>query len=95
MRIEMLPTVSFDDIKTQFHYSFDDVTFTQMAENGSYVSFDLTKEHLAELLEEIADLEEWGEVYMRRYHRLHNEVALIRYFNSLGYNDVMLIYISW
>lgn len=98
MRIEMLPTVLFDDIRTEFGFDFKDVYFTDCVENGTYVYFDLSEDAIAEREEEINYIDEYfhsDDSINRRRQRYKNELILIHYFRNLGYTDEILIFICW
>ena len=95
MRIEMMPTVSFDDIQNQFGFGFDDVSFTNEVENGSYAGFALDEDAIDERKEEMRDMLEYGDINHHRFARLKNELTLINYFRELGYTDEILIWICW
>ena len=98
MRITNLPTVSFDDICEHFGWSFDDVSFTHMVENGCYVGINLDEDAIKERQEELEYMQAFEELdafEMGYKHRLENEIQLIRYFNELGYNEEILVWICW
>lgn len=95
MRIEMYPTVDFADIKEEFGLSYKDYNFTNMVQNGSYVFFALDEDELEVRKEDIEYIEKLGDCSSSHCKRLKNELALIEYFNSLGYNDAILICICW
>ena len=95
MRIEMYPTVDFEDIRAEFGLGYMDYNFTNMVENGSYIYFALDEDELEARKEDIAYAEEAGDGNSNYCKRLKNELALIEYFNNLGYNDAILICIYW
>lgn len=95
MRIKMYPTVAFEDIKAEFGLSYKDYYFTNMVQNGSYVFFALDEDELEVRKEDIEYIEKLGDCSSSHCKRLKNELALIEYFNSLGYNDAILICIVW
>ena len=99
MKIEMLPTVLFDDIRTEFGFDFGDVFFTDYVESGTYVYFDLSEDAIAEREEEIDDIDAFcnpnDDYSTRRRTRYKNELTLIHYFRNLGYTDEVLIFICW
>ena len=99
MRIEMCPTVSFEDIEAEFGFTMRDVTFTDEVENGTYAFFALDEDAIAEHQEEIDEIEAFGDeddaYTVRRHNQLVHELQLIKYFNSLGYDDAILICIIW
>lgn len=95
MRIEMMPTVSFDDIENHFGFGFDDVNFTDAVENGSYVGFELDEDAVNEREEDMRDMLKYGATNHRYFTRLKNELTLINYFRELGYTDEILIWICW
>ena len=94
MNITLAPVVSFDEITKKFDFCHGDVNFTQMAENGSYVCFDLSTDAIEEREEELKDFE--GKFFYEKYiSRIANELTLINYFRELGYTDYILISIFW
>ena len=95
MKIEMCPTVAFGDIEEKFGLSYGDYNFTDMAENGAYVFFALDEDEIEARKEDIAYAEEAGDGNSKYCKRLRNELALIEYFNSIGYNDAILICVCW
>ena len=95
MRIEMCPTVNFEDIEAELGFHFEDFYFTQEVENGTYAFFALDEDAIAEHEGDIADCEKFNECDTAYYRRMKNELQLIKYFNSLGYDDAILICIIW
>lgn len=95
MRITNMPTVSFDDIAEHFGFSFSDVDFTNCVENGSYVGFELDEDANERRVEALQDLERVGRSATGYGRKVKNELEIARYFNSLGYNDEILIYVNW
>ena len=99
MRIEMLPTVLFDDIANEFDFDFGDVFFTDYVESGTYVYFDLSEDAIAEREDEIDNIKAFGDPNdphdIRRHQRYKNELTLIHYFRNLGYTDEILIFVNW
>ena len=91
----MIPTVNFEDIESHFGFGLNDVSFTEMVENGSYVGFGLDEDAIDRREEELSDMEEYGDTNHRRFTRLKNELTLINYFRELGYTDEILIWICW
>lgn len=92
IKITMQPTISIDDICEEMNLHMSDFEFVQMAENGSYVSLDLSDGALEELWENI----EWeAGKDTRRYNRLKNEEALVKRLRDMGYRGGMLVYVDW
>lgn len=93
MKIVNMPTVDADEIEKELGIRIFDCEFAQMAENGSYNILDLTHDHVEKLKEEI----EWqiGKCADSYLNRLKNELKLVEYFRSLGYDTEILVFISW
>lgn len=92
IKIVMQPTIHIDDICEEMNLHMSDFEFVQMAENGSYVSLDLSDGALEELWENI----EWeAGKDTRRYNRLKNEEALVKRLRDMGYRGGILVYVDW
>jgi hypothetical protein len=92
VKVTMRPTVDFDDISAELGIHMSDCSITEMAENGSYITVDLSNERVEELKEEI----EWekGKSDLR-LRKLENDLRIIELLRSLVPCDSILVFIFW
>jgi hypothetical protein len=95
-----MPVVNCWDIDEALGINTLDCEFAQMAANGSYVSLDLSYEHIKELEEDIADEARKNEgvvIYSPRSYmsRLQNELAVVKALRATTQREEVLIYIMW
>ena len=93
MKIVNVPTVSGSEIERELDISLFDCEFTQCVENDTYVVLDLTDDKVDELREDIEWYEGKGEQGILT--RMRNELKIVEYFRSIGYNISILVYVSW
>lgn len=92
ININFKPTVDFDDISAELGIHMSECTLTDMAENGSYISVDLSNERVEKLKEEI----EWEQGKCDSYlKRLQNDLRIIELLRSLVPCDSILVFIFW
>ena len=92
LEIKNKPCVSGGSIEREYGLNPNHMIFAEMAENDSYVSFDLSREHLQDLQEL---LEDW-EGYPNRIKHIQDEMTLYHILKGLCNDaDEILIYISW
>ena len=93
MKIDVIHYIKWQDIAEEFGWEENDVNFLVDAENHSYIEF-RTDFHA------IIDLEDSIE-YAKTFNRLEaitryqNELKLIKYLNSFGHSDKVLIFYAW
>ena len=91
MRIEQVPVVACEDIFTEFETSVASYAFLDLVDNDSYVYLQLDEDFVETLEEEIAWEREHGtEIWLNK--RI-NDLTLVNYFRSLGYDDCILVYV--
>ena len=100
IKINLMPVVNCWDIDDALGIRTLDCEFAQMAENGSYVSLDLSYDHIKELEENIADETRKNEdviTYSPRSYmtRLQNELAVVKALRATTQREEVLIYIMW
>ena len=92
MEIKNMPIIDCHDIETELGIHWSGFEFTQMAENGSYVSVDLTEEAIEELKEDI----EWEIGKSKsRCKRLQNQLNFVLMLREMGYTDNILVFVFW
>ena len=93
MKIDIVHCAKWRDIAEEFDWKEDDVNFLTCAENHSYIQF--CTDFCA--ITELEDAIEYCKTFNRleAIARYQNELKLIKYFNSLGYSDKVLIYYAW
>lgn len=92
ININFKPTVDFDDITDELGIHMSECTLTEMAENGSYISVDLSDERVEELKEDI----EWEHGKSdSRLIKLQNDLRIIELLRSLVPCDSILVFIFW
>lgn len=92
IKVTFKPTVDFDDISAELGVHLQDCAFTDMAENGSYISLDLSDRHLKELKEEI----EWEQGKSNiRLHKLQGDLRVIEALRATVPSDSILVFIFW
>lgn len=92
LKIETKYVIDIEDIEKEFKTHMSDYEFTQMAENGSYVSLECDDGTLEELYEDL----DWENGKSHdRYLRIKNQIQLVEYLRNLGYRDMVLINIYW
>lgn len=95
MKIITKPVVHSWDIEEEFGIRVFDCEFTQMAENDTYVSLCLNNDRIIDLWEDIKYYSEKGDGEAPFVLRLKNELELINKFRDMGYNDEILVFVSW
>ena len=92
MKVIMRPTIDLEEVCDEMKLHLSDFEFTQMAENGSYVSVDLTEEAIEELKEDI----EWEIGKSKsRCKRLQNQLNFVLMLREMGYTDNILVFVFW
>jgi hypothetical protein len=92
IKITFQPTVDFDDIADELGIHMSECSITEMAENGSYITVDLSNERVKELTEDI----EWErEKSGLRFQKLQNDLRIIELLRSLVPSDSILVFIFW
>ena len=92
IKVTMQPTVDFDDIADELGVGLSDCYFTEMAENGSYVSLDCSDE----AVEELKDTIEYVKEHRPRDHRKYlNDLYVINELRHMGYKNSVLVFIFW
>ena len=92
IKVTMRPTVDFDDITDELGIHMSECSITEMAENGSYITVDLSNERVEELTEDI----EWerGKSDLR-FQKLQNDLRIIELLRTLVSSDSILVFIFW
>ena len=92
IKVTMRPTVDFDDITDELGIHMSECSITEMAENGSYITVDLSNERVEELKEDI----EWerGKSDLR-FQKLQNDLRIIELLRTLVSSDSILVFIFW
>ncbi len=93
MKIVNLPSVTSSEIERELDISVFECEFTQCVENDTYTVLDLSDSRVDELKEDIEWYEGKGETGILT--RMRNELRVVEYFRSLGYNISILVYVSW
>lgn len=88
IKVTFQPTVDFDDISEELGIHMSECSITEMAENGSYITVDLSNERVEELKEDI----EQGKGNLTK---LKNDLRIIELLRSLVPSDSILIFIFW
>lgn len=92
VKVTFQPTVDFDDISTELGIDMGECSLTEMAENGSYITVDLSDKRVKELKEDI----KWEEGKSgSRFEKLKNDLRIIELLRSLVPSDSILIFIFW
>lgn len=85
-------TVDFDDIADELGIHMTDCTITDMAENGSYITVNISNERIEELKAEI----EWERGKSeRRLVKLQNDLRILELLRSLVPCDSILVFVFW
>ena len=92
IKVTFEPTVDFEDISNELGIHMTECTITNMAENGSYITVDLSNERMEELKE---DIERERGKSERRLVRLQNDLRILELLRSLVPSDHILVYIFW
>ena len=92
IKVTMAPTIDIEDIEEQLNVHMRDFEFTQMAENGSYVTLCLDDDAIEDLEDGIA----WEEgKSSRRQDRLRNQLTLVHLLRDMGFKDYVLVNVFW
>lgn len=92
IKVTMAPVINIEDIEEQLDVHMSDFEFTQMAENGSYVTLYLDDDAIEDLEDSIA----WEEGKdTRRQQRLRNQLTLVNLLRNMGFKDYVLVNIPW
>ena len=92
IKVTMAPTINIEDIEEQLNVHMSDFEFTQMAENGSYVTLCLDDDAIEDLEDSIA----WEEGKdTRRQQKLRNQLTLVYLLRDMGFKDYVLVNIFW
>lgn len=92
IKVTMAPTIDIEDIEDQLNIDMSDFQFTQMAENGSYVTLCLGDDAIEDLEDGIA----WEEgKNARRQQRFRNELTLVHLLRDMGLKDYVLVHVYW
>lgn len=92
VKVTMKPTVDFDDISAELGIHMSECSITEMAENGSYITVDLSNDRVEELKEEI----EWEKGKSdSRLKKLENDFRIIELLRSLVPCDSILVFVFW
>ena len=93
MKIKWFPTIDFEDIQEHFHWAREDVAFTSMVENGSYLHFETDSEAIDEMKNNI---DYARKIYNpKREKQYRNELQLIYALREFGLTKAVLIYLGW
>ena len=95
LKIHTEPVVNFDDISDELGIHMSECSFTEMAENGSYVILDLSDYRIEEIKEEI----EWSEErhggpnkFSKKYR---NDLRILEALREITSEEYVLVYVSW
>lgn len=92
IKVTMAPTINIEDVERQLNVHMSDFEFTEMAENGSYVTLRLDDDAVEELEDSIA----WEEgKNTRRQQRLRNQLTLVHLLRDMGFKDYVLVSVFW
>lgn len=92
IKVTMAPTINIEDVERQLNVHMSDFEFTEMAENGSYVTLSLDDDAIEDLEDSIA----WEEgKNTRRQQRLRNQLTLVHLLRDMGFKDYVLVSIFW
>lgn len=92
IKVTMAPTIDIEDIEEQLNVHMSDFEFTEMAENGSYVTLCLDDDAIEDLEDSIA----WEEgKNTRRQQKLRNQLILVRLLRDMGFKDYVLVNVFW
>ena len=92
INVTFKPTVDFDDISAELGIHMSECSLTEMAENGSYISVDLSDEKVEELKEEI----EWEQGKSElRLKKLQNDLRIIEELRTLVPASSILVFVFW
>lgn len=92
IKVTMAPVIDIEDIEEQLNVHMGDFEFTQMAENGSYVTLGLDDDAVEDLEDSIA----WEEGKdTRRQQRLRNQLTLVHLLRDMDFKDYVLVNIFW
>lgn len=92
IKVTMAPVINIEDIEEQLDVHMSDFEFTQMAENGSYVTLCLDDDAVEDLEDSIA----WEEGKdTRRQQRLRNQLILVLLLRNMGFTDYVLVSVFW
>ena len=93
IKVTMKPVVDFDDIADELGVDLSDCHFTEMAENGSYVSLDCSDEAVEELKDTIEYVKDHRS--SREYKKYLNDLYIITELRHMGYKNSILVFIFW
>ena len=92
IKVTMTPIINIEDVERQLNVHMSDFEFTEMAENGSYVTLCLDDDAIEDLEESIA----WEEgKNIHRQQRLRNQLTLVHLLRDMGFKDYVLVSIFW
>lgn len=92
IKVTMAPTINIEDVERQLNVNMSDFEFTEMAENGSYVTLCLDDDAIEDLEDSIA----WEEgKNARRQQRLRNQLTLVHLLRDMGFKDYVLVSVFW
>ena len=92
IKVTMAPTINIEDVERQLNVNMSDFEFTEMAENGSYVTLFLN-DNAIEDLEDSISWEEGKDA--SRQQRLRNQLTLVHLLRDMGLKDYILVSIFW
>lgn len=92
IKVTMAPTINIEDVERELNVHMSDFEFTEMAENGSYVTLCLDDDAIEDLEDSIA----WEEGKdTRRQQKLHNQLTLVHLLRDMGFKDYVLVSVFW
>ena len=92
IKVTIVPTINIEDVERELNVHMSDFEFTEMAENGSYVTLCLDDDAIEDLEDSIA----WEEGKdTRRQQRLRNQLTLVHLLRDMDFKDYVLVSIFW
>lgn len=111
VKVQSVPYIHCEDVRELIGVHWSDCEFAQMAENDSYRSIFCDDNSLKMLQEELEDEKaSWGDLTPEEFEdeedyqrwrrkspivRLENQIKLVEALREMGYNNEVLIYVSW
>ena len=87
IKVTMMPIIDIENIEEQLNVHMSDFEFTQMAENGSYVTLCLDDNAIEDLEDSIA----WEEgKNTHRQQRLRNQLTLVHLLRDMALRIMFL-----
>lgn len=93
MKINVIHCIDWREIAEKFNWTEEDVNFLLNMNVNSYIEFNLDTNAITELEDSLEHAIAY--CYDQAIKCYQNEIKLIKYLNTLGYRDKILIRYNW